>query len=145
SSRFGPLPRPAMAPERAPTCTISLRRPGDARMDRYLSWGMQGVIGLCLMGLATGCATIAGGGHDQKVKIDSDPPKAQVFIDGKPAGTTPTEVCLNRNVDHEVVIEKPGFEPYQAQVKSGLNPWIFGNLVVGGIVGVAVDVTCDAC
>ncbi len=68
-----------------------------------------------------------------------------MFVDGKAAGVTPTQVTLKRDVDHEILIEKPGFEPYQTAVKSGLNPWIFGNLAIGGVMGLAIDIGCDSC
>jgi hypothetical protein len=102
-------------------------------------------VGLCLTLACTGCATIAGGSRDQKVAVNSKPQGAQVFVDGQPAGTTPTEVALNRNVAHEVVLDKPGYQPYRTMVTSGLNPWLFGNLAIGGIIGLAVDISCDSC
>jgi hypothetical protein len=79
------------------------------------------------------------------VALSSKPQGAQVLVDGQPAGTTPTEVVLKRDVGHEVVIDKPGYQPYRTMITSGLNPWLFGNLAIGGIIGLAVDIGCDSC
>src|SRR5262245_65610804 len=113
-------------------------------MDRRASAGLL-TVGFCLALVCTGCATIAGGSRDQKVTVHSKPEGATVFVDGQPAGTTPAEIALNRNVSHEVVIDKPGYQPYRTTINSGLNPWLFGNLAVGGIIGLAVDIGCDSC
>jgi hypothetical protein len=114
-------------------------------MKRYGSGAGSWLTGLCLALACPGCATVAGGSRDQKVAINSKPDGAQVFVDGQPAGVTPTQLVLNRNINHEVVIDKPGYVPYRTTVNSGLNPWVFGNLAVGGIIGLAVDITCDSC
>ncbi len=44
----------------------------------------------------SGCATLVGGGHGQRVHIDSEPQGAQVQVDGQPRGATPTDVELSR-------------------------------------------------
>jgi hypothetical protein len=33
----------------------------------------------------------------------------------------------------------PGHDPGRAVVTPGVNPWVLGNLVIGGVVGLAVD------
>jgi hypothetical protein len=107
--------------------------------------GMHWLVGLGLALVCTGCATVTGGSRDQKVVVNSKPDGAQVYIDGQAVGVTPTEVTLSRKNDHEVVVDKPGYQPYRTHVTSGLNPWVFGNLAVGGVIGLAVDIGCDSC
>lgn len=58
----------------------------------------------------TGCASFDRG-IPQKVTIDSTPPGAVVLINGEEVGVTPLEVELPRKVNHEVRIEKAGFQP----------------------------------
>ena len=74
--------------------------------------------------------------------MDSDPDGAAVLLDGKAAGITPCSFSLSRSRKRHVVkIEKPGFETAETAVRSRLNGWVFGNLVVGGLVGVVVDLS----
>ncbi|MBV9126378.1 MAG: PEGA domain-containing protein [Planctomycetes bacterium] len=116
------------------SCIAQARRKG--------CWGLLGtVLGTCSL---TGCATIVGGYHDQKVHIDSNPRGAQVLIDGQMEGTTPVEVPLNRRTEHRVELDAPGCQPYVTTLKPGINPWLFGNLVVGGIPGLVVDACTGA-
>jgi hypothetical protein len=91
-----------------------------------------------------GCATITGGGRDQKVKITSNPAGAAVVVDGQPQGETPATVDLSRKTEHQVALSYPGCEPAQMTIHRGLNPWLFGNLVLGGPVGLIVDVCTGA-
>jgi predicted small secreted protein len=92
----------------------------------------------------SGCATVVGGGHDQKVHIDSDPPGAQVRVDGQSRGVTPTDVALNRRQEHQVQLDLPGCTPYCTTLKPGCNPWVFGNILAGGVIGLAVDASTGA-
>ncbi len=92
----------------------------------------------------SGCATVTGGAHDQSVHIDSNPPGAQVQVDGQPHGVTPTDVTLSRRQEHQVQLDLPGCTPYCTTLKPGCNPWIFGNILVGGVVGLAVDASTGA-
>ena len=50
-------------------------------------------------------------GVPQEVVILSYPGDAQVKINGEPAGRTPLEVALPRKVNHEVRLEKEGYNP----------------------------------
>lgn len=94
--------------------------------------------------LSPGCATVAGGAKDQKVKITSEPPGAAVLVDGQSYGVTPAEVPLSRKTEHVVQLQHPGYEPVQVSLKRSLNPWLLGNIVVGGFLGIVVDVCTGA-
>lgn len=95
--------------------------------------------------LGQGCATVATlGGQDQKVKITTDPPGAAVTIDGQPLGVTPVALPLARKTEHQVEIAAPGYETARLTIRRKINPWMLGNLVVGGLLGVAIDVVTDA-
>jgi hypothetical protein len=78
------------------------------------------------------------------VHIESDPPGAQVRVDGQPLGITPTDVALSRRQEHLVQLDLPECMTYSATLKPGCNPWIFGNILVGGVVGLAVDASTGA-
>jgi predicted small secreted protein len=92
----------------------------------------------------SGCATVVGGGSDQRVHIDSEPRGAQVRVDGQPRGVTPTDVELSRRQEHQVQIDMEGHPTYVSTLTPGCNPWVFGNLLAGGLVGLAVDASTGA-
>jgi hypothetical protein len=67
---------------------------------------MRSALGLaCLALLLSACA------HYQNVGIQSEPPGAQIYLDGKLAGTTPLELRVSRDAPHTVYLKKEGFRP----------------------------------
>jgi hypothetical protein len=101
--------------------------------------GISQAATLLLEFLATGCCTVTGGMGAQGVKVHSTPPGAQVSVDGQPRGATPVTLYLQRNQPHDIQVEAPGYEPVHASVRPNVNPWLFGNILVGGLFGVVVD------
>lgn len=93
--------------------------------------------GVCAT-LLTSCASIFSGGH-QSVRINSQPPGAAVTIDGTPSGTTPTTATLSRKTSHRVGISLKGFKPYEVTLEQKFNAWVLGNILIGGIIGIAID------
>lgn len=87
----------------------------------------------------TGCATIVHGGGKQRMTIDSDPTDATATIDGTTKLQTPASIKLKRNKDHTIVFEKPGYEIAQTLIHHEISGWVFGNILIGGLIGVAVD------
>jgi len=90
-----------------------------------------------LMSLA-GCATIMHG-TGQDVGFGSSPTSAKITVDNQRSATTPTVMKLSRKDNHIVRIELDGYLPYEATLTRGVSGWVWGNLVVGGLVGLAVD------
>ena len=99
---------------------------------------------LILIMVGSGCATVTGGCRDQNVKITSNPTGAAVLVDGQPVGETPASVKLCRKTEHHVEVDYPGCEPAQVTITRRLNPWLFGNILVGGPLGLVVDICTDA-
>lgn len=99
---------------------------------------------VAVLSLVSGCATVTGGARDPKVEVTSNPPGATVVVDGQPRGVTPAIVELSRKSDHEVVIQQASYETAVVPVKRQLNPWVFGNVIVGGLIGVVIDVATDS-
>jgi hypothetical protein len=97
-----------------------------------------------------GCATIINGRHAE-VAIKSQPAGAQVSVQNEKGETvatskTPSRVTLKRSNGlfrkaprYTAFIEKPGYETAQVSINPKWNPWILGNVVIGGIVGLAAD------
>jgi hypothetical protein len=85
-----------------------------------------------------GCATIVHG-TTEKVHIDSNPGGADVQIDDSQHVTTPASVKLSRGSPHKLVFHKPGYQDDTETLTSSPSGWILGNLIGGGVIGIAVD------
>jgi hypothetical protein len=97
----------------------------------------------------TGCASIVSGRHAD-VAINSNPPGANVAVHDRQgrmvaSAQTPAVVSLKRGdgflrkASYTATIEKPGYQTAQIPIEARLNPWLFGNVFFGGLVGLAVD------
>lgn len=93
---------------------------------------------LVSVSLFQGCATIIKGSK-QEIIITSYPAKASIYINGQPHGETPAVVRLMRADDQYISIEMEGYEPYETVLYRKLNGWIFGNILLGGLIGIAID------
>ena len=88
--------------------------------------------------LMTGCATIIHGSR-QDVGISSAPTGASVTIDNLQSGTTPVFAKLRRKENHVVRISLAGFQPTDLTLTSSVSGWVWGNIAIGGLIGLAVD------
>jgi hypothetical protein len=80
------------------------------------------------------------GGADH-VRVTSNPPGAQVFVDNQPRGQTPAVIDLDRKRDQgEFRLELPGFQPVHIVRGKHVNGWIFGNILIGGLIGLVIDI-----
>ncbi len=88
--------------------------------------------------VSTACATIMHG-SSQDVGITSNPTRAIVAIDNQNAGHTPFVARLSRREAHVVRISAEGYEPAELTLTRHTSNWVWGNIIFGGLVGVAVD------
>ncbi len=91
-----------------------------------------------LMVTLSSCATVVCG-IKQDVKITSQPPGAHVKINGADSGVTPSVASLARKHSHSIDVSKPGYQPQTRMLHAGMNQWIWGNLLIGGIIGMVID------
>ena len=101
------------------------------------------VLGLC------GCASIVSG-RTADVRLNSQPPNAHVVVRDHEGvevaqATTPAVVALKRKrkfflpARYTATFDAPGYETQQVELRSTVNPWVAGNVVLGGVVGLVVD------
>ena len=88
---------------------------------------------------SSGCATIVHGGGGQDVSFTSSPPGAAVTVADRVIGMTPTSTKLRRKTNHYVTLDMPGYAPQSTTLDSGLSGWVFGNILLGGVIGLIVD------
>lgn len=107
------------------------------------------VLPVCLISLA-GCATIVTGGP-KALPIMSQPDGANVeIIDIRNdnarviRATTPYTASLERSAGffrsarYKVRIAKEGYLPYETELQAELNGWYFGNIALGGALGMLI-------
>jgi uncharacterized protein YceK len=107
---------------------------------------------LCVTILAvsiSGCASIMSGRHAE-VAINTNAPNARVVVRDKRGQHVaslhaPATVTLRRKdkfifpARYTATIEAPGYKSASVPIRPTINPWILGNVVIGGIPGLVVD------
>lgn len=106
------------------------------------------LIAIAPLVLATGCASIVSG-TTQEITFNSNPPGANCDITRSGASlqkvTTPSSTIVQKTkYDLQVTCAKPGYVTTAVTDKSGLEPWVLGNIVFGGIIGIIVDASTGA-
>lgn len=91
----------------------------------------------CLLFMA-GCATIILG-KEQQIGISSSPSGAKVSVNGRLIGDTPVIASLARGDKQIVKINLDGYQPYEIALSRNISGWVWGNIIFGGFIGLAVD------
>jgi hypothetical protein len=95
----------------------------------------------------TACATITRGSHD-KLKVLSEPSRANVVLSSGEKGVTPAKFVKSRWDNFTVTVSKAGYIPQTVNVESKVSATggtaMAGNAIVGGLIGVAVDAVSGA-
>lgn len=106
---------------------------------------------VCVLGLAvSGCATVTSG-TTQVVAVQTIPPGARCAFSRAGEGvighipSTPGQVEVKKGWKSiQVACDRSGYPTAQAELSADLQPMTFGNILVGGIIGVAVDAATGA-
>jgi hypothetical protein len=98
---------------------------------------------LSLLPVGFACASIVHGSR-QSVAFTSTPSSARVTVDNQLVGNTPVVAKLTRKDKHIVRIELEGYSPFETTLARRTSGWVWGNMVFGGLVGLAVDATTGA-
>ena len=116
---------------------------------------MRGLLLLAAVcSFTSGCATVISG-REAEVSFLTDPPGADVTVRNEKGTivaktTTPGSVKLRRGrtwgrpAKYLARFDKPGYQPTEAEIPSKLNPWVLGNLALGGGLGAGVDLATGA-
>ncbi len=96
-----------------------------------------------------GCASIMSG-RRADITFDTYPQGAHVEVRdkrGRPVSSleTPGAVSLKRQgrffmpAHYTATITAPGYQTAQVPIGSTLNPWLLGNILIGGVPGIVID------
>jgi hypothetical protein len=100
------------------------------------------LVALCavtMLAVSSGCASIIGGGGSQDVTFNSQPDGATVLVNGQTVGKTPVKTRLDRKSDQTLEFQKDGYKPIKMQLATSMNPWFWGNIIIGGLLGSTTD------
>jgi len=101
-----------------------------------------------LIAATAGCATVARG-TKELVHFQSNPPGAAIATtEGLYCPATPCAIKVDRKADFVATFTKEGYHPHQVYVGTKLPgegaAAIAGNVVIGGVVGIATDAITGA-
>jgi hypothetical protein len=102
------------------------------------------LIAVALLGTAlSGCASIIKGSSED-IAVSTPPAPGAACTLSSPRGTwnvtTPAKVHVMRSMkDMNIVCNKDGYQSASTMIPSGVEPWTFGNLLIGGLLGVGID------
>jgi hypothetical protein len=129
--------------------------PAEAGQESFQNEGALGMkkvfMAMMLLVLCLGlwnCATIVST-TSQKIQLNSNPAGANVSIQSQGGGeassvTTPAKVSLKRKSEYDLTFEKEGYQPEKATIEQNFNPLFLGNLLIGGLIGMVVDLFSGA-
>lgn len=86
----------------------------------------------------TGCASIMSG-TTQTVSFQSSPEGATVTVNGRIIGKTPISTALKKEKGQTLIFSLDGHKPVTLQLTTSLDPWFWGNIVLGGFIGSTTD------
>lgn len=84
------------------------------------------------------CASIMHG-TSQDVGISSSPTGATVTVDNSAKAQTPYVANLSRKDNHVIHVAADGYAPADLTLTRSTSGWVWGNIVFGGLIGLAVD------
>lgn len=93
---------------------------------------------LASLAFLAGCASIMHG-TTQQIAVSSSPTGAQVSVNGMQHGITPVIADLKRKDGHIIKVTLDGYQPFEMGLTRSTSGWVWGNIVFGGIIGLAVD------
>lgn len=93
--------------------------------------------------LSSSCATLFKG-TSQEVNFNSDPQKAEVWVNGTKMGVTPLALKLESKKTYTIEFKKEGYETKSYNITNHIGAgWIILD-VLAGLVGVIVDAATGA-
>ena len=84
------------------------------------------------------CATIMTG-KTQEITFDSEPQGAEVTVNGRVIGKTPTTIQLDKKKDQSVSFKLEGYKTQTRRLETKIQGFFWGNIVSGGFIGSTTD------
>ncbi len=85
---------------------------------------------LLSISLLASCATVFAR-DTREVMITSNPPGAEIMVNGRPAGMTPARIPVNDHERLEVTMSMPGYKPAGCYINTSVGAvWVIVDLVL---------------
>lgn len=109
---------------------------------------MKSYIAVTALALLSGCASIASG-TTQEIAVTSSPTGATCDVSRQGMTlqqiTTPASPMIKKSkYDLSIQCSKSGYQNAAVIDPSGVEPWVFGNILFGGLIGLIIDVSDGA-
>lgn len=92
----------------------------------------------CVCIMLTSCATLFGP-KNHTLAVSSQPPQAEIYVNGFKMGTTPAEIALKADKSYTIEIRREGYESVTRIVNTKVGAgWVVLD-VLGGLIPVIVD------
>lgn len=128
---------------RPPTALLaSVPRPQSNRI-RARAVAQQGFAALAALTLGA-CATMFAPGPDT-ILIQTDPPGAEVLLDGLTVGQTPTNIAVSRRARGNLSLRHPNHPPVDTHLTTTLNGPALINVLFPGLLGILIDAAGGNC
>lgn len=108
-------------------------------MNRFVRLTLAGVLVAVPLAFVA-CASILHGSA-QDMSIASQPSGASVSVDNQTLGKTPVVAKLKRKDKHTISVTMDGYQPFELTTTRSTSGWVWGNIVFGGLIGLAVDLS----
>lgn len=103
-----------------------------------------GVLVLCVIN--SGCASIMTG-TKHSINVQCEPEDSKILINGA-VHKSPCSQDIERGIyatkKNKVVAEKEGYKTCEFNPSGNLHPWFLGNIILGGLIGMAIDMGTGA-
>lgn len=93
--------------------------------------------------LLNGCASIFHG-RASWLTVETNPENIEIKLYGINSGeiikkTSPFRVELDKGTDYKLVVETPNYRSEEVVIRRRITGWFWGNIIIGWIVGFAID------
>jgi hypothetical protein len=99
---------------------------------------MKKIVAVLAVLAFSSCATILEPGPD-RIPVRSEPDGAKVLLNGMLVGVTPMLLNVNRADNCSLDLQKDGYQTIHLERDKVVAGWVFGNIILGGVIGLAVD------
>lgn len=111
------------------------------KIRNFMNFAKRLIVGTVLINLGA-CASVISG-NDTTTTVNSDPTEAKCIVNGEEyttSVTTPMALEIPTSAAPLTVsCEKLGFFRTEVEISTDANPWILGNALIGGGIGLIID------
>lgn len=100
-----------------------------------------GAKALFLLVLSSCASIVSTSAYEYRIESEPNGAKAEILQNGQPVGkvTTPGSFVMDLDHDYAVRFSLDGHKETTVIVQKGVDGWVWGNILIGGLIGLAID------